>query len=166
MTSSAPAGVNRQKTKDLVSIAVFLTVGILGGKRGTAAVAVYMLLGIVGLPVFAGFKGGIGVLLGSTGGYIIGFLGSALVMWAFEHVCGRQKWSLPLSMAAGLLVCYAFGTAWFMAVYASTTGAIGLLSVLGMCVFPFVIPDLVKIGLALLLTKRLKPALRNMSASA
>ena len=58
----------------LQTFAVFITVGILGGKRGAAAVSLYILLGVVGIPVFAGFKGGIGVLLGNTGGYILGFL--------------------------------------------------------------------------------------------
>ena len=64
----------------LQTFAVFLTVGVLGGKRGTLAVFVYILLGVCGVPVFSGFSGGIGVLLGQTGGYIAGFLFSALVM--------------------------------------------------------------------------------------
>ena len=64
----------------LQTFAVFLAVAVLGGKRGTLAVIVYVLLGAVGLPVFSGFKGGIGVLLNTTGGYIIGFVFSALVM--------------------------------------------------------------------------------------
>ena len=63
-----------------------MAVGVLGGKRGTLAVLVYVLLGAVGVPVFAGFSGGIGALLGNAGGYIIGFIFSALVMWAIEHV--------------------------------------------------------------------------------
>ena len=65
----------------LQTFGVFMAVGILGGKRGTFAVLIYIILGAIGVPVFAGFSGGIGVLLSSTGGYIIGFLFSALVMW-------------------------------------------------------------------------------------
>ena len=64
----------------LQTMAVFLAVGLLGGKRGTLAVTAYVLLGAVGAPVFANFSGGIGILLGQTGGYILGFIGSALVM--------------------------------------------------------------------------------------
>ena len=62
-------------------------------------------------------------------------------------------------MVVSLLVLYALGTAWFMLVYTANTGAIGLVSVLSMCVFPFIIPDLLKISLALLLAKRLAPHL-------
>ena len=144
----------------LQTFGVFLAVGVLGGKRGTLAVLVYLLLGMVGLPVFAGFSGGMGCLLGSTGGYIVGFLFSALVMWAMERLLGKKPWVLALSMVLGLIVCYAFGTVWFMQVYAKTTGAIGLWTALGWCVFPYILPDLVKIVLAMVLCKRLPAAIR------
>lgn len=144
----------------LQTFGVFLAVGVLGGKRGTLAVLVYLLLGMVGLPVFAGFSGGMGCLLGSTGGYIVGFLFSALVMWAMERFLGKKPWVLALSMVLGLIVCYAFGTVWFMQVYAKTTGTIGIWTALGWCVFPYIIPDLVKIVLAMVLCKRLAAAIR------
>ena len=117
---------------------------------------VYILMGAVGLPVFSGFAGGLGKLLGMTGGYIVGFLVSALLMWAMEALFGSKKWVLPVSMVVGLIACYAFGTAWFMVVYTSSKGAITLGAVLGMCVIPYIIPDAVKIAVALLLTKALK----------
>ena len=94
----------------LQTLAVFLAVGLLGGRRGTIAVGIYLLMGAVGLPVFAGFGGGLGILMGTTGGYIWGFLGSALVMWAMERILGTHLVILLLSMLLGLLVCYAFGT--------------------------------------------------------
>ena len=100
--------------------------------------------------------GGIAVLLNTTGGYIVGFLASALVYWAVEAVFGR-RWPLQLiSMIVGLIVCYAFGTIWYMILYTQQTGSIGLLTVLGYCVFPFIIPDLVKIALAMLLSGRIR----------
>lgn len=142
----------------LQTFGVFLAVGTLGGKRGSLAVLTYLLLGAVGAPVFAGFSGGIGCILGSTGGYIVGFLFSALVMWAMEHFFGKSRWVLAISMVIGLLVCYAFGTAWFMIVYANNTGAIGLWTALSWCVFPYIIPDAIKIALALVLCKRLAKA--------
>ena len=144
----------------LQTFGVFLAVGMLGGKRGTLAVLVYLLLGAVGMPVFAGFNGGLGYMLGSTGGYIVGFLLSALTMWGFEAALGRKTWVLAVSMVLGLAVCYAFGTAWFMVVYAKNTGAIGLATALGWCVIPYIVPDLVKIALALLLQKLLSSAIR------
>ena len=105
----------------LQTFGVFVTVGVLGGKRGSLSVLVYLLLGVIGVPVFAGFSGGLGVLLGSTGGYIIGFLFSALIMWGMEILFGKSNVVLVVSMIVGLLVCYLFGTVWFMSVYARTT---------------------------------------------
>ena len=115
----------------LQTFAVFFSVGMLGGKKGTIVVLVYLLLGLIGLPVFSGFMGGIGKLLGNTGGYIMGFVFSALTMWAMERLFGRKTWVLGISMVLGLIVCYAFGTAWFMAVYAGNAGTVGLMTVLG-----------------------------------
>lgn len=145
----------------LQTFGIFAAVAILGGKRGSAAVAVYLLMGMVGLPVFAGFKGGIGVLLGATGGYILGFLGSALTVWGMEQLLGRRGWVLALSMVLGLVVCYAFGTAWFLAVYTRTSGPMSLSAALGLCVLPFVLPDVIKIALALLVGRRVGQALER-----
>lgn len=181
MSTAATPEITRNKTRDMVYIAifavliaicswisipttvpftlqtfaVFLAVGVLGGKRGTLSILIYLLLGVIGVPVFAGFTGGIGIVLGTTGGYIIGFLFSGLIMWAMEQLLGKKTWVLALSMVLGLLVCYAFGTAWFMVVYAKQAGAVGLLTALGWCVFPFIIPDIIKIVLALVICKRL-----------
>lgn len=144
----------------LQTFAVFLALGLLGGKRGTLAVLVYLLIGAVGLPVFSHFGGGLGVLLGVTGGYLIGFLMSGLVYWLITRFAGRGVVASGIGMAAGLITCYAFGTAWFLVAYGKTVGPIGLSAALGMCVVPFVIPDLVKIALALFLSERLRPHLR------
>ena len=140
--------------------AVFAALVTLGGRRGTYAVVVYLLLGAVGLPVGAGFQGGLGWLLGTTGGYIVGFLCIALLYWLLTAKLGE---SLPVVIAAcvlGLALCYAFGTAWFMAVYARTSGPVGVMTALGWCVFPYIIPDLVKLVLAVLLSRRVKQFLK------
>ena len=144
----------------LQTFGVFLAVGVLGGKRGTLAVFIYILLGCVGVPVFAGFSGGIGVVLGSTGGYIVGFLVQALIMWAMERIPSNQSVISIVSMVLGLIGCYAFGTAWFVVVYAQKTGPVGIWTALGWCVFPYIIPDLAKMALALVLRKRLRAAIR------
>ena len=114
----------------------------------------------MGAPVFAGFRGGMGSLTGLAGGYILGFLFTALVMWAMERLPGRRIWVLGASMVLGLAVCYAFGTVWYMAVYAQRGESTTLGAVLAVCVAPFLIPDGVKIALALLLTSRLKPHIK------
>lgn len=140
----------------LQTFAIFAALGLLGGKRGTVAVAVYLLLGAIGVPVFAGFQGGIGALLGTTGGYLLGFLLTALIEWGMEARFGSKTGVFLLSAVLGMLVCYAFGTAWYLVVYARTKGAISLATALGWCVVPFLIPDAVKIALAVLLRGRLK----------
>ena len=144
----------------LQTFGVFAALGVLGGRRGTYAVAAYLLLGLAGLPVFSGFRGGPGVLLGTTGGYILGFLALALLYWAVTARLGQRPVVMAAAMVLGLVVCYAFGTAWFLVAYARTAGSIGLWAALGMCVFPFVVPDLAKIALAMLLSRQLAPQLR------
>ena len=99
------------------TFAVFLTLNFLGGKKGTVSVCIYLLLGVIGVPVYAHFTSGIGMLLGSTGGYMIGWIFSGLVMWLLERLLGRKLWAQAVSMLIGLVVCYVAGTAWFMVVY-------------------------------------------------
>ena len=129
----------------LQTFAVCLTLGLLGGKWGTMSILCYLLLGAVGAPVFSGFRGGFGAILGPTGGYLWGFFFTGLCYWAVEKI-GR----LP-AMIIGLLSCYVCGTVWYM-VY--TSG--GLEFVLLQTVVPYLIPDACKIALALHLTRRLK----------
>lgn len=142
----------------LQTFGVFCAVGMLGGKRGTAAVTVYILLGAVGLPVFAGFRGGISALVGPTGGYIVGFLFMALAYWLITALAGSRLWVKAAAMLAGLAVCYAFGTLWFVIVYTRGTGAITFGAALMKCVAPFVIPDLAKAALALFISSAVKPS--------
>lgn len=77
-------------------------------------------------------------------------------------VIREKTWVLAVSMIAGLIICYAFGTVWFMYVYGKNMGAVGVATVLGWCVIPFIIPDIVKIVLALALSKRLAGVLRGL----
>ena len=133
----------------LQTLGVFLTVGILGGKRGTLAILAYLLLGLVGAPVFAGFAGGPGALLTPSGGYLVGFLFTGLAMWGMERAFGTNPLALGLSMALGMLIYDAFGTAWFMAVYPLGGERVGLWTALTWCVFPYLVFDILKLGLAL-----------------
>ena len=144
----------------LQTFAIFCVLGMLGGKRGTVAIVVYILLGAVGIPVFTGFNAGLGALLGTTGGYILGFIFIGLIYWLAERLFGPKQTVRIAAMLLGLLVCYAFGTAWFMFVYARRAGTIALGTALGWCVLPFIVPDLVKMALALLLSDRLRKMIR------
>lgn len=127
------------------TFALFLTLGLLGGKWGCAAIGLYLMVGIVGMPVFSGFRGGPGMLLGAAGGFLWGFALAGLVYWGLERF-GR----LP-AMIAGQIVCYLCGSFWFL-VYSG--GGIG--AVLLQCVVPFLIPDALKLSLAYTLSKRLE----------
>lgn len=142
------------------TFAVFAALLTLGGKRGTYTVAAYLLLGAVGAPVFSGFRGGPGVLLGTTGGYILGFIFTGLLYWLMTDRLGE---SLPVKVMAGVLgmvTYYAFGTAWYLILYAMTDSPMGLMTALGYCVFPFIVPDLIKLALALLLAQRVEKYVR------
>ena len=140
----------------LQTFGVFMAVGVLGGKRGSLAVLVYILLGAIGVPVFAGFSGGLGVIAGTTGGYIVGFIASALIMWLVERLLGKSYPVMISSMIAGLLACYILGTVWFMLVYSKNNGNVGLMQTLSWCVIPFVIPDAVKIFFASIIVKAVR----------
>lgn len=144
------------------TFAVFLALTYLGGKKGIVSVCVYLLLGIIGLPVYANGTAGIGIILGTTGGYMVGWIFSGLVMWLMEKLLGRNICAQAVSMLVGLLVCYAIGTVWFMAVYAQAAGAIGLWVAISWCVVPFIIPDLVKLAFALWFSQRLKRITKTM----
>lgn len=140
----------------LQTMGICLICGLLGLKRGSLATVVYILLGAIGVPVFAGFTGGISIILGSTGGYIIGFVFTALIVGFASDKFKGKFLPLIISMIIGILVCYAFGTAWFAVVYNRANDPASLATILGWCVTPFLIPDAVKIAVAAILTNRLK----------
>ena len=85
----------------LQTFGIFCALGMLGGKRGTCSILVYILLGIIGIPVFSGFTGGVGQLLGMTGGYIVGFLLMGLLYWLVTRLAGQPAGDDP---------CHASGT--------------------------------------------------------
>jgi biotin transport system substrate-specific component len=125
---------------------VFLTLLLLGGGKGTAACAVYLTLGAVGLPVFSGFQGGLGVLLGPTGGYLWGFLILCLCYRMLHKPLGDT-----VSLLLGLLLCYGCGSIWFYAAYGGHLPAVLL-----KCVVPYLLPDALKLILALEISKRIR----------
>ena len=135
----------------LQTFAVFLAAALLGPRRGTLAVGVYILLGVVGLPVFSGFMG----LNPLTFGYVLGFLPLGLLTAAAEKLFPGRKLALPLGMALGLLVCYLIGTVWFWYVMHFRGTEYGFGKILSLCVVPFLVPDLFKLGLAYFLSKKL-----------
>lgn len=142
------------------TFAVFAALLALGGRRGTYVVTAYLLLGAVGAPVFSNFRGGPDVLLGTTGGYILGFFFTALLYWLMTAKLGE---GFPVKIAAcvlGMATYYAFGTAWYLALSFRSESPLGLMTALGFCVFPFIVPDLAKLALAVLLSHRVGKYIR------
>ncbi|MBO4578560.1 MAG: biotin transporter BioY [Clostridiales bacterium] len=146
----------------LQTMAVFIVLMTIGGKRGLVSIICYLLLGAIGVPVFAGFKGGFAVLLGPTGGFLVGFIAVALLYRLLsEKVFGRFMTSYGKRLVFNIviaiiceIVMYAIGVVWFMAVYTPDTGRAGLTLALTVCCFPYLIPDLIKLVLASLISSK------------
>ena len=126
----------------LATFAIYLTSGMLDVVNSVSAVAVYIMLGAVGLPVFSSFTGGIQKLFGVTGGYIIGYIPLALTVSLLLKY-NRKKWMYPLSMVLGTAVLYLVGTVWFV-FQTKATWASAAMS----CIVPFLPGDAVKIAAA------------------
>ena len=136
----------------LQTFAVFTAVELLGARRGFWAVASYLLMGAAGLPVFSGMAGGAGILLGQTGGYLWGFLLVPLLCRGVTALAGHGKPARITGMLLGMAACYAVGTAWFVFV----NGGVGWGGALAVCVLPFLIPDAVKLVLAVAFSAALR----------
>jgi len=141
----------------LQTLGVFVVLRVLGGRRGTLCVMLYLTLGLIGLPVFSGFSGGPGVLVSITGGYLIGFLLMSLLYWCLTKtmrlVCSIEN----IALIAGLLVCYMFGSIWLACFY----GGIDFFKkALVVGVLPFVIPDLIKLVVSAVIARLMKKHIR------
>ena len=142
-----------------INLATFsvLTVGaILGKKMGAVSQLVYVLLGAVGIPVFSMFRAGLGVLLGPTGGYIIGYIAGAWVVGLLAEKSSGKIHLLALAMLGGFATYMLLGTAWYMFLTKST-----LLQALLTCVVPFLLGDMLKVAGAALLAHRLRPLVQD-----
>ncbi len=136
----------------LQTFAIFLCLSVLGGKLGTLTVLVYLLLGAVGIPVFSGFRGGFGALLGPTGGYLTGFLTCGLTYWLLTSLFPARQ---TLALLAGLLVCYVFGSLWYYRFYLAAGGSGTITVILIQTLLLYLPPDIVKLFLARRLSKRI-----------
>ena len=139
----------------LSNFVICLAAWLLGARFGTLSVAIYLAIGLVGVPVFSGFAGGMGRLLGPTGGYIVGFIPMALIAGSVIDRFRNRGIQLA-GMIAGTAVCYAFGTAWYCFQAGSSVGA-----ALGLCVFPFIPGDLVKMLIAMALGPMIRSRLEK-----
>lgn len=139
----------------LTNLAVYFSIYVLGMKRGTASYIIYLLIGLIGIPVFSSFTSGPAKLLGPTGGYLIGFIFMAIICGFFI-----DKWNNRLinfvGMVLGTLVCYAFGTAWL-----AYQASMGFNAALAAGVIPFIPGDLTKIVIALIVGPEIRKRLKK-----
>jgi len=136
-------------------LGVMLSSLILGRKCGIISQVVYILLGTAGVPVFAGFRGGLSVLLSPTGGYIISYPIIALVIGTLLNQRTSTSFFKMAGIAlAGLIICYAFGTTW-LAIVAS----LGPAEAIAAGVLPFILPDVAKVIISVILGRQIKNAL-------
>ena len=141
----------------LTNFAIFLAIFVLGMKSGTISFIIYLLLGAVGVPVFSSFRGGLQVLAGPTGGYLIGFIFLALIMgFALDHF-DRKLVPTIIGMIIGMAVCYAFGTVW-LAKLLSLSFKEGLM----MGVIPYLAGDAAKIIIAAIVGPKLYGATQKI----
>lgn len=138
------------------NLVIYLTVYLLGTKSGCVSYLVYMLLGVVGLPVFSGFSGGISKLAGPTGGYLVGFILMALISGFVLEQFRRQVIPTFIGMVAGTFFAYLFGTIWFVIQSQSTVDY-----ALRVCVQPFIPFDLIKMVIAIFLGQAIRTALKK-----
>ncbi len=135
-------------------LAIYFVTSVLGMKLGTLSVLAYILLGLAGLPVFTGFTGGAGKLLGPTGGYIIGYIFMALICGFFVDKWGHRLLPEILGMVLGTAVCYLFGTVW-LGYPASYT----FFQALAAGVLPYIPVDAAKLAIALVVGRQVRARL-------
>lgn len=140
----------------LVIFAIYVTAASLNWKYGTLAVIVYILIGLVGIPVFSNFGAGVPKLIGPTGGFILGYIPCALVIGLIIDRLESKKWAYPAAMVLGTIVLYAFGAAWF-----AVSQNVTLTKALAVCVVPFLIFDAAKIVVASFVSPALRKALKK-----
>lgn len=140
----------------LQTFAVFFVLLLLGGKNGTTAICIYLIMGMIGLPVFSGMRGGVSHLFGPTGGYIIGFVFTGITYMLFERLMKKKLIFKLAVLGSSLISCYLVGTLWFVTVYSLQGNHVGFLSAISICVLPYIIPDCIKISLAVYLYSKIK----------
>ena len=141
----------------LTNFAIFLAIFVLGMKSGTISFIIYLLLGAIGVPVFSSFRGGLQVLAGPTGGYLIGFIFLALIMGIALDQFDRKLVPTIIGMIIGMAVCYAFGTVW-LAKLLSLSFKEGLM----MGVIPYLAGDAAKIIIAAIVGPKLYGATQKI----
>lgn len=143
----------------LQTMAITLILSLIGAKKGTLAIVLYLFLGAIGIPVFSGFKGGLMALAGPTGGYLVGFLLWGALLILLEKISDKLVITI-ICHFFGLILCYTLGTIWFSVIMKTS-----IITSLSICVAPFVIFDIIKIILGVAIASKLKKIVDKKSIS-
>ena len=139
------------------SLAIALSLFLLGGRRGTLSVLLYVLIGLVGVPVFSGFQGGVGAIGGVGGGFIIGFILEALIFWLAEVLFGKRDSVRILGYLTGHILLYISGAVWYFLFFVAKEG---FFTVLLTVVLPYIVPDIIKFLVAFLIFRKINKKIR------
>lgn len=142
----------------LTNLIIYLSCCILGAKKGTLSVLIYILIGLIGLPVFSGFAGGFSKLAGPTGGYLIGYFFCAIITGLFVEKFEDKIYMYAIGMILGTLLCYTFGTIWLAKQMNST-----FVQAFSIGVLPYIIGDSLKILFGTLLGFKIRVKLKGLN---
>lgn len=140
-----------------ITLIIYISSIAVGFRKGAIAVLLYLLIGMLGLPVFSNFTGGLGKLIGATGGYLIGYIFIAMVTGYFSEKFKGKIYMYAVGMLLGTLLCYAWGTLWL-----SFSSGLSLKKALLAGVVPFLIGDLIKIFIAVLIGEKIRIGIKKI----
>ena len=145
----------------LQTLVIFILILVLDLKKSLLILLIYCLLGIIGIPVFSSFQSGLGVFLGPTGGFLIGFVPMIIVSnILLKTISNKKNGNLDnktnffmsfFALFIGLLCCYTIATIWYGLVYDTTTSSLNIIIAI---ILPFILPDIIKIIIAIIIAKK------------
>ncbi len=141
----------------LTGLVLYMSLYITGRKMTAIAYLIYLIIGMIGLPVFSGYAGGLGKVIGPTGGYLAGYIFTALISGTVIDKYYNNRIISIIGMYIGLIFLYAFGTLWYAIINEGNT----VLEILKICIIPFIPADSIKIILSAFLGPILKERIKN-----
>jgi len=142
--------------------AVFLISGCFPPTISVSATVIYLMIGIIGLPVFSGFNSGISAIVGASGGFLISFVFASFIISVFQKYYYKKSFFYIITASLSLIVCYIFGSLWYVYVFCYPNPC-SLMTALTVSVFPFIFFDISKLLLAFVLLKKLRPFVDKLS---
>jgi biotin transport system substrate-specific component len=147
----------------LGTLVVYIIGALLDYKKAPICIILYILIGLMGVPVFSGWSGGFAKLIGPTGGFIFGYIFGVLTQALLTTWKKDKIWMYPVAMIAGTIFIYGFGLVWFLISMNVINGKeMDFAKAFAACVTPFLLGDAIKIALATAVSFKLRQPLDNM----